>query len=131
MSNDPIDEILGDGIDPFAPPEDTQLTLPERRAAMDAEAHRIVAERHRAYGRVFGTNPGSATAADLQTVLDDLVHFCRAFESTYTPHARDSARLEGRREVWCRIQEFSKLPIDVLMERYHYQPIRQWEKRHA
>lgn len=47
-------------------------------------------------------------------VLADLAAFCRAAESTYAPDARLHAVLEGRREVWLRIQNHLQLSPDDL-----------------
>lgn len=44
-----------------------------------------------------------------QEVLKDLVRFCRGAETTYDPDPRVSAALEGRREVWLRIQQHLNL----------------------
>lgn len=38
-------------------------------------------------------------------VLKDLSRFCRAHESTFNKDPRVQANLDGRREVWLRIQE--------------------------
>jgi hypothetical protein len=63
--------------------------------------------RRQAYRRLF--HPGSM---DAQVVLSDLAKFCRANETTVTPDARASAVLEGRREVWLRIQQHLQLTED-------------------
>lgn len=56
-----------------------------------------------AYRRVFDT-PGA------EVVLGDLATFCRARETTHVPgDSHASALLEGRREVWLRIQEYTQL----------------------
>jgi hypothetical protein len=69
------------------------------------------AELQTAYQIVFGAGPASAT------VLGDLARFCRADEPTWSEDARHHARLEGRREVWLRIQAELKLPIEDLLQR--------------
>lgn len=51
-------------------------------------------------------------------VLEDLAKFCRANETTYHPDPRTHALLEGRREVFQRIQNFLKLTPDELVN-YH------------
>jgi hypothetical protein len=55
-------------------------------------------------------------------VLKDLARFCRAHESTahIDPHA--AARLDGRREVWLRIQHHLNLSPDQLWELYSGRP---------
>lgn len=51
-------------------------------------------------------------------VLADLARFCRANESTFHTDPRAHAVLEGRREVWLRIQQHLKLAPDQLWEIY-------------
>ena len=51
------------------------------------------------------------------TVLADLGRFCRAEEPCWSEDQRHHARLEGRREVWLRIQAELKLPIEELLQR--------------
>ena len=58
---------------------------------------------------------GSGDAA--KTVLADLGRFCRAEEPCWSEDQRHHARLEGRREVWLRIQAQLKLPIEELLQR--------------
>lgn len=52
-----------------------------------------------------------------ETVLADLGRFCRADEPCWSEDQRHHARLEGRREVWLRIQNQLKLPVEDLMQR--------------
>lgn len=52
-----------------------------------------------------------------QAVLDDLGRFCRADEPCWSEDQRHHARLEGRREVWLRIQSQLRLPVEDLMQR--------------
>lgn len=49
-----------------------------------------------------------------QAVLRDLAVFCRAGRSTYHFDPRIHARLEGRRDVWLRIQQHVQLSEDEL-----------------
>jgi hypothetical protein len=51
-----------------------------------------------------------------QAVLKDLARFCRAHESTFDADPRVHAGLEGRREVWLRIEEYLKLSPEQLWE---------------
>jgi hypothetical protein len=56
--------------------------------------------RRLAYKRVLNKdNP------DVQIILKDLARFCRAHSPTFHKDERIHASLEGRREVWLRIQE--------------------------
>jgi hypothetical protein len=51
-----------------------------------------------------------------ETVLRDLAKFCRANESTFAKDPRAHAVLEGRREVWLRIQQYLRLTEDELYQ---------------
>lgn len=63
----------------------------------------------RGYQLAFGSPAG-------QAVLIDLASFCRAAETCVVPGDHDRTYvLEGRREVWLRIQQFINLtPQEVL-----------------
>ena len=67
--------------------------------------------RQRNYITTF--NKESPTAHE---VLKDLSDFCRANESTYSQDPRDHAVLEGRRQVWLRINEYLNLSTQELWE---------------
>lgn len=77
------------------------------------QARQFVAQRKAAYARVFNIH-----AKDGEAVLTDLAEFCRAHSSTYDPDARLSDRLDGRREVWLRIQQHLQLTNDQLWKLY-------------
>lgn len=47
-------------------------------------------------------------------VLRDLAKFCRAHQSTFHPDSHVAARLDGRREVWLRIQQHLQLDDEAL-----------------
>ena len=64
-----------------------------------------------AYQIVFGDGPAG------RVVLDDLKRFCRADEPCWSEDQRHHARLEGRREVWLRIQAELNLPVEDLLQR--------------
>ena len=49
-----------------------------------------------------------------RVVLEDLAKFCRAHEPTFAKDQRTSDLLEGRREVWLRIQNYLNLSSDEL-----------------
>jgi hypothetical protein len=64
------------------------------------------------YRRTFETPHG-------EKVLADLAKFCRAHETTFRPDSdRASAVLEGRREVWLRIQVHLNLSSEQLWQLY-------------
>lgn len=53
-----------------------------------------------------------------QSVLIDLARFCRASETCFHEDARKHAVLEGRREVWLRIQNHLRLNSEQLVDLY-------------
>jgi len=64
-------------------------------------------QRKRAYQLVFRSPAGAE-------VLEDLAKFCRASDTCFDPDPRIHAALEGRREVWLRIQEYLDLTPEQL-----------------
>jgi hypothetical protein len=54
----------------------------------------------------------------VQNVLKDLAKFCRAHETSFNPDQRAHALIEGRREVWLRIQNHLNLTSDQLWKLY-------------
>lgn len=67
--------------------------------------------RKRAYQDAFNSPSGAE-------VLIDLARFCRANETTFDPDPRLHAALEGRREVWLRIQQHLNLTSQDLADLY-------------
>ena len=67
--------------------------------------------RRLSYLQTFDKNNQSA-----QRVLKDLAKFCRANQPTFHTEARVHAMLEGRREVWLRIQQHLNLTPEQLWE---------------
>jgi hypothetical protein len=74
-----------------------------------AKAKDFVFARQQAYNQVFNTESLFA-----QAVLKDLAKFCRANESTFHQDPRVHAMLEGRREVWLRIEQQLNLKPEQL-----------------
>lgn len=62
-----------------------------------------------AYSHVFA-------GPDAKLVLKDLAQFCRAEQTTFQEDPRLHSLLEGRREVWLRIQKYLNLSPDELWE---------------
>jgi len=60
-------------------------------------------------------SPANTDAADL---LADLAKFCRAHDSTAHADPYMAARIDGRREVWLRIQNHLRLTDDQLWMLY-------------
>lgn len=70
-------------------------------------------KRRKAYLRLFDKNN-----PDVVLILQDLAKFCRAHESSFGPDDRTSALLEGRREVFLRIQQHLNLTEEELWSIY-------------
>lgn len=73
----------------------------------------LLRSRRLAYLRTF-----EVADADRKIVLRDLAKFCHANESAFHTDPRVHAVIEGRREVWLRIQKYLKLTPDQLWEIY-------------
>lgn len=67
--------------------------------------------RQRAYQNVFNKEN-----VFTEKVLADLAKFCRASKTTFHPDPRVHATLEGRREVWLRIERHLNLPPEDLWQ---------------
>lgn len=80
-------------------------------ATLKEQAVRLLRTRAQNYRRVFDTE----TVAGVK-VLEDLSKYCRAHETTFLPDERASAVLEGRRDVWLRIQQHLQLTDEQLWE---------------
>lgn len=79
--------------------------------AQAAQLLRETGDLKTAYQTVFGNGPA------MQAVLADLRPFCRAEIPCWSEDQRHHARLEGRREVWLRIQDWLTLPEEDLLQR--------------
>ena len=69
--------------------------------------------RQGAYRRVFNLE-----STDAEFVMRDLARFCRAHASTAHVDTHAAARLDGRREVWLRIQQHLQLDDETLWRLY-------------
>lgn len=67
------------------------------------------------YRQTFLTESG-------KDMLSDLAKFCRANDTTFHPDPHIRCQLDGRREVWLRIQNHLKLTDDELFEIYGRKP---------
>lgn len=74
---------------------------------MTSKAQQFVAARRTDYVQTFNTPHG-------EKVLEDLAKFCRAHETTFHTDPRVHAALEGRREVFLRIQQHLNLDDPAL-----------------
>ena len=77
------------------------------------EAIATLGHRAKSYHRVF-----LGHGVDTDRVLTDLAKFCRAHESTFHLNPAAANRLDGRREVWLRIQQHLQLTDDQLWSIY-------------
>lgn len=76
------------------------------------KARDFLRSRKQNYHRTFDNPPG-------QKVLADLARFCRAHETCVVPGNDDAGKvLEGRREVWLRIQQHLQLSDEELWALY-------------
>lgn len=76
----------------------------------------LIKSRQMAYRRTFQLDNAYA-----QQVLGDLAKFCRAHDSTFHKDPRAHALMEGRREVWLRIQEYLKLSDNQIYKMHRVQ----------
>lgn len=75
------------------------------------KARGFLKQRQTAYQRTFAGVSG-------EIVLRDLAKFCRAHDTTFHLDERASAVLQGRNEVWLRIQQHLKLTDEQLWHLY-------------
>jgi hypothetical protein len=76
-------------------------------------AKRFLLSRAMVYRRLFDLQN-----RDAQDVLRDLAKFCRAHASTAHLDTHAAARLDGRREVWLRLQNHLQLSDEDLWKLY-------------
>lgn len=89
-------------------------TEPIEEPTIKEKAESQLSQRQQAYWNTFTGDKNIFG----KKVLDDLASFCRANQSTFHPDQRVHAVLEGRREVWLRIQEHLTLSLDELVKLY-------------
>lgn len=80
------------------------MTVSQAGRAFLERARGFLLSRRRAYRVAFDPETSSGRA-----VLEDLSRFCRAHDTAFHPDPRMHAVLEGRREVWLRIQQHLQL----------------------
>lgn len=79
-----------------------------------SEAKKIFRCRSMAYQRVFDREN-----VFTKDVLKDLAKFCRANDSTFNKDPRIQANLDGRREVFLRIQNYLNLSQEEIYKLHH------------
>lgn len=87
--------------------------MPPKSRVSKEEQMQILRDRKTAYCQIFSTGDIAVTA-----VMRDLQQFCRAKTSTFHIDQRAHALLEGRREVWLRIDDYLTLTVDELYAKY-------------
>lgn len=105
--------------DPFDPELAVQAENAQYEQGTDVSeaVAAFMRRRQSAYKAVF--DAGTPTKDDLQFVMLDLAHFCRAYRPTFHPTNQKVQDLqEGRREVYQRIMDFTRLSHDTLMLLY-------------
>lgn len=118
--SEPTDIIDTDPFDPeLVERYEQELQKQVEDAPNDATA--LLTRRNEAYTRVF--TAGERSQADIDIVVADLMWFCKMTIPTYDirdgVHAEElSKRKEGRREVFQRIFNFSRLKVEALLLMY-------------
>lgn len=105
--------------DPFDPELAAQAENAEYERGVDVSeaVAAFIRRRQSAYKAVF--DAGTASKDDLQFVMLDLAHFCRAYRPTFHPtNPKIQDLQEGRREVYQRIMDFTRLSHETLMLLY-------------
>lgn len=112
------DFIDGGEPDFFHPDVVAEMEADANRVKDDSaeEARRLLRRRQEAYTRVFAH--GTPMDDDVAVVMTDLAAFCRGYTPTFHPDPRVHALLEGRREVFLRIMDFTRLDNDALFLKY-------------
>jgi hypothetical protein len=101
------------GAGNLPPTEETKMKNPEDDLGVVTKTLNFLRIRKSAYNQVFGGHGASVT------VLKDLASFCRAHETTFHADPRAHAVLEGRREVWLRIQQHLNLSDEELFRLFN------------
>ena len=87
------------------------MTVVEQWYAKFGKTLDFLRGRSQSYKLTFGNPTGNR-------VLADLAKFCRANDTTFHADPRIAAHLDGRREVWLRIQNHLRLNPEQLMSIY-------------
>ena len=119
-AKEPEDIVENDPFDPKVLEQAEALVKEEEQLSSDS-ARAQINRRKEAYARVF--TAGERGQADIDIVLNDLMWFCKVWVPTFDikdgQHAETLSKMkDGRREVFQRIKEFSRLDSDALMLKY-------------
>lgn len=89
----------------------------EARVHSDDKLAAYISRRKQAYSAVFSTE--ACSKDDLEFVMLDLAAFCRAYAPTFHATNQKIQDLqEGRREVFQRIMDYTRLSHDTLYIKY-------------
>ncbi|RTL04985.1 hypothetical protein EKK58_09265 [Candidatus Dependentiae bacterium] len=117
------DGFIEGEYDPYDPAqlEEAEKKLKSDVAMTSGDAQALIERRRLAYSRVF--TPGTRDQEDVDIVLNDLMYFCKVWVSPYNPaegqHADALSKIKiGRREVFLRIKDFTRLGLDALLLKY-------------
>jgi len=80
----------------------------------DSQTASYLRRRQSAYKRLFN----SADPTDLRIVMEDLMQFSRAMQPTWDVNPKRQDLLEGRRELFLRIVNHTRLDFDTLYLMY-------------
>ena len=113
--SDFIDGDAGDEFDPVVA-QRAEDAVYENKLSSDELLQAHVRRSKEAYSRVFVS--GNATEDDVDFVMRDMAWFCKAYDTLWQDDPRMQDRFVGRREVYQRIVEYTRLDHDTLVKRY-------------
>lgn len=93
-----------------------QVQAKKDTESKDEIARDLLDRRRLAYTRMF--TRGKANETDIAIVMEDLEIFCRGEESAFHMNDRIHCLQTGRQEVYMRIKDHTRLPLDQLVEKY-------------
>lgn len=109
------DFIEGDPFDP-QDMDYAEIERQEELGEINDKTREYLRTRQQAYQAVFA---GTAEAWQMQLVMLDLANFCRAYRPTFHPtNPKVQDLMEGRREVWQRIMDHTRLSNEALFIKY-------------
>lgn len=100
--------------------EEALTAIQARKNEQATAARKLLETRHSAYTRVFVE--GTPSADDRRIVMEDMQRFCRGNMSAWSPDERIHCLLTGRQEVFVRIEDFTRLDLDTLYNKYARPP---------
>lgn len=116
MAHDVEGFIDGDMFDPEVAVKAENIRY-ESQTENDDQLAAYIRRRQSAYKNVFSI--GETNADDLEFVMLDMAAFCRAYTPTFHPtNTKIQDLLEGRREVYQRIMDYTRLSHDTLFVKY-------------